>query len=76
VFKGSGQLLKRTITREIQRVAPRARIVRPRFEPAVGGILLAYDAMGIDVTAVMYENLAQTTPGTEFFSTKGGSVAS
>ena len=76
VFKGKGQLLTSTITHAIQRVAPRARIVRPRFEPAVGGVLLAYDALGIDVTAAMYENLEHTVPGSDFFSTKGGPVAS
>jgi len=76
VFKGKGQLLTSTITQAIQQVAPRVRIVRPRFEPAVGGVLLAYDALGIDVSKFMYENLVQTVPSPEFFSTEGGPVAS
>jgi len=70
VFKGQGQLLAKTIARAIQQVAPRASIVRQRFEPAVGGVLLAFDALGIDVTGVMYDNLAETAPGPAFFSTK------
>jgi N-acetylglucosamine kinase-like BadF-type ATPase len=70
VFKGQGELLTNTIARAIQQVAPRACVVRPRFEPAVGGVLLAYDALGIDVTEVMYDNLAKTVPDPAFFSTK------
>jgi N-acetylglucosamine kinase-like BadF-type ATPase len=72
VFKGQGPLLIDTITQAIQAVAPRARIVRVQFEPAVGGLLLAYDALGIHVSDEMYHNLAQTTPGAAFFSTADG----
>ena len=69
VFKGRGPLLIDTITQAIHCVAPGATIVRARFEPSVGGVLLAYDALGIPVTAEMYDHLARTTPGADFFST-------
>jgi N-acetylglucosamine kinase-like BadF-type ATPase len=69
VFKGRGPLLIDTITRAIHRVAPRARIVRARFEPAVGGVLLAYDALDVPVTEDMYRSLAETMPGAGFFHT-------
>jgi N-acetylglucosamine kinase-like BadF-type ATPase len=69
LFKGKGPLLIDTITQAVHCVAPRAHIVRPRFEPAVGGVLLAYDALSIAVSDEMYENLAQTMPGDAFFST-------
>ncbi|MGQ9554965.1 MAG: N-acetylglucosamine kinase [Anaerolineae bacterium] len=69
VFKGKGPLLIDTITQAVHRVAPRAQIVRLRYEPAVGAVLLAYDNLGISVSEEMYQNLAQTTPGEEFFST-------
>jgi N-acetylglucosamine kinase-like BadF-type ATPase len=72
VFKGEGPLLVDTITQAVHQVASHARIVRPQFEPAVGGVLLAYDALGLDVTAEMYDNLRQTVPAQEFFSTEGG----
>ncbi len=69
LFKGQGTLLIDTITQAVHRVAPHTRIVRAQFEPAVGGVLLAYDGLGITVTDEMYDNLARTAPGAEFFST-------
>lgn len=72
LFKGQGPLLIDTITQAVHRVAPHTRIVRTQFEPAVGGVLLAYDALDITVTDEMYDNLAQTAPGAEFFSTVDG----
>ena len=72
LFKGRGPLLIDTITQAVHRVAPRTNIVRTQFEPAVGAVLLAYDALGIVVNDEMYDNLAQTVPDTEFFSTADG----
>ncbi len=72
LFKGQGPLLVDTVTQAIHRVAPRARIARARYEPAVGAVLLAYDALGIRVSEMMYDNLALSTPGPAFFSTAGG----
>ncbi len=69
LFKGQGPLLVDTITQAIHRVAPHAHVVRAQFEPAVGGVLLAYDALGIAVTNEIAGNLAQTVPGPDFFST-------
>jgi len=72
LFKGQGPLLVDTVTQAIHRVAPRARIARVQFEPAVGAVLLAYDALGMAVSEDMVHNLAQTAPGPEFFSTHAG----
>jgi N-acetylglucosamine kinase-like BadF-type ATPase len=72
LFKGKGPLLVDTITQAVHRVAPHAHIVRAQLEPALGGVLLAYDALGIAVSQAMYENLAQTAPGADFFSTADG----
>jgi N-acetylglucosamine kinase-like BadF-type ATPase len=72
LFKGQGPLLVDTVTRAIQSVVPRAQITRTQLEPAVGGVLLAYDGLGIDVTDEMYENLKRTTPDPELFSTAEG----
>jgi N-acetylglucosamine kinase-like BadF-type ATPase len=75
VFKGQGPLLVDTVTQAIHCVAPRARIVRVQFEPAVGGVLLAYDELGITVSDEMYDNLCWTVPAVEFFSTVDDSPA-
>jgi N-acetylglucosamine kinase-like BadF-type ATPase len=72
LFKGQGSLLVDTVTQAIHRLAPRARIARVQFEPAVGAVLLAYDALGLVVGEEMYDNLAQTAPAPEFFSTHAG----
>ena len=72
VFKGEGPLLIDTITQAIHQTAPLANIVRAKFEPVVGSVLLAYDALGIAVTDQMYANLAATAPGPGFFDTTTG----
>jgi N-acetylglucosamine kinase-like BadF-type ATPase len=72
LFKGQGPLLIDTITQAIQCMAPRAQITRAQLEPAVGGVLLAYNALGIVVTDDMYQNLKRTTPDPELFSTVEG----
>ncbi|MEE8389651.1 MAG: BadF/BadG/BcrA/BcrD ATPase family protein [Anaerolineae bacterium] len=76
LFKGQGPLLIDTITQAVHRVAPHAHIVRAYLEPTIGGVLLAYDALGIDVTDEMYDNLTCTTPDAEFFSTVEGAETS
>jgi hypothetical protein len=53
-------------------VAPHTQIGQVQFEPAVGAVLLAYDALGLAVVDEITNNLAQTVPGTVFFSTVDG----
>jgi N-acetylglucosamine kinase-like BadF-type ATPase len=72
VFKGSGPLLVDTITQEVHRAAPRAVIVRPQFEPVVGSLLMAYDALQLPVTRQMYQELNKSMPAKEFFDTTNG----
>lgn len=74
VFKGVGPLLVDTLTQEIHRVAPRARIVRAPREPSVGSVLLAYDALGIPVSESMYAHLDETAPDSKFYDTASGSA--
>ncbi len=69
LFKGPGPLLVDTITQAIHVVVPRARIVRARFEPAVGAVLLAYDALQLPASDEVYANLAHTVPPPPFFDT-------
>lgn len=72
VFKGRGPLLIDTISQEVQRAAPRAVIVRPQFEPVVGSLLMAYDAVQLRVTLEMYQKLKKSVPAKEFFDTADG----
>ena len=69
VFKGKGPLLIDTITQAIHRVAPRARVVRLNLEPAVGALLLAYDALGLAVSEHVYDTLGRSMPAASFFRT-------
>ena len=72
VFKGQGPLLIDTLSAQIRDVAPQARIVHATREPAVGALLLAYDALGWTVTKEMYERLDRTAPAPELFDTTDG----
>jgi N-acetylglucosamine kinase-like BadF-type ATPase len=69
VFKGKCPVLIDTLTAEVHRVAPRARIVRVGLEPAAGAVLLAYDALGITVTDEIAANLRATFPDASLFRT-------
>ena len=62
VFKGKGPLLLDTITRVVHAQAPRARVIKPRFEPVVGAALLALEAMGVNVDEQLYKTLESTLP--------------
>ena len=73
LFRGRGPLLVDTISQAIHRHAPRARVVRSRFEPAIGAVLLAFDALRQSVSDEAYERLAGTSPPHDFFSTANGS---
>lgn len=44
LFKNQGTSLAKTISTEIRRVAPRARIVEAAYEPVVGAMLMVLDA--------------------------------
>jgi N-acetylglucosamine kinase-like BadF-type ATPase len=72
VFKGPGTLLADTITMAVHRAAPYARVVRSHFEPVIGALLLAYDALELPVSEAIYDCLAETSPEPEFFSTEQG----
>ena len=72
VFKGAGPLLVDTLTQEIHKAAPYARIVRAKFEPVVGGVLLALDHLGGTPGAEVYQNLARSMPDAAFFDTSRG----
>ncbi len=72
IFKGEGPLLIDSVTQAVHRVAPHARIVRARFEPAIGAVLLAYDALGLPTGDEIAAMLAATDPGPVFYNTADG----
>lgn len=69
VFKGVGPLLVDTITQEVHRHAPYAQIVRAKFEPVFGSLMLAYDQCGIMVNETVRANLIATSPDHGIFYT-------
>jgi len=62
VFNGKGSLLMETITEQILRIAPRARIVHPEFHPVVGAVFQALRSLGIDVDERIRANVRTTLP--------------
>lgn len=50
VFR-AGELVLGSFRETIRAVAPQARVVRPRFEPAVGAVLLALHSLGVAIDA-------------------------
>lgn len=61
-WKGNNPLLVDAFRLEVHRVAPRARLIRPRFEPVVGAWLLALERAGLEATDSVCERLAATMP--------------
>lgn len=59
IFKGQGDLLKKTIREEINKVCPRAIIKDAEFEPVVGAVLLGIESF--DIKSEKYaENVRRT----------------
>jgi len=51
-----------TVTQVVHEQAPKARVIRSKYEPVVGAALLALEAIGIDVNASLYHMLESTLP--------------
>lgn len=62
VFKGKGRLLLDTVTQEVHREAPMAKILRPRYEPVVGAALIALEAMEVVIDEQIRSRLDETLP--------------
>jgi len=62
IFKGKGPLLVDVITARVHRVAPRARIIRPEFDPIVGAVFQALHYLGIEAGPEIRENVRTTLP--------------
>jgi N-acetylglucosamine kinase-like BadF-type ATPase len=62
IWKGDNPLLVDAFRLAVHRVAPRVRLVRPRFEPVVGAWLLALESGGGTASEAVYRNLEATMP--------------
>jgi len=62
VFQGKGPLLLDTVAQVVHQVAPRARIVRPRFPPVVGAVLLALEEVHGSLSAEILGKLERSLP--------------
>ncbi len=62
VFKGKGSLLLDTVVQTVHRVAPRARVVLPKYAPVVGAVLLALEALNGSLDEKIFENLDRNLP--------------
>jgi len=69
LFKGRSPLLVDSITLAVHHAAPQARIVLSRFEPVIGSVLLALDALKIPAGEAVLERLSASQPGQDFFDT-------
>jgi hypothetical protein len=52
-----GELLSEFFADELKKRLPGVRIIAPRFDPAIGALLLAYRAAGREVTERLLLNL-------------------
>lgn len=59
LFRSATPLLLETLSETVRAVAPRARPVRLEAPPAVGGVLLAMDAVGWEATPEVRQRLAR-----------------
>jgi N-acetylglucosamine kinase len=62
VFRAGGQLVE-TISHLTQAVAPRSRVVMPRFEPAVGALLLSLKQSNGELTDQVVASVEETLVG-------------
>jgi len=62
IFKGKGPLLMDTIRAGVHRVARRAQIIHPEFDPVVGAVFQALRYLGIEAGPQVRENVRATLP--------------
>jgi N-acetylglucosamine kinase-like BadF-type ATPase len=69
VLRHPSPFLRDSLVARVQEIAPDARAIQSRFEPAVGAVLLALDLLSIETDADLLEGLEETLPGAAFFAT-------
>ncbi|MCL6518235.1 MAG: kinase [Armatimonadetes bacterium] len=62
VFKGKGTLMMDTVRSIVLPVAPKARVITPRYEPVVGALMLALEAAGVQIEGNAQFRLDNSVP--------------
>ena len=57
LITGSNYRYFKMIDRELRRIHPKARLVKPRFEPVIGAALIALDEIGVEWTPAVVRRI-------------------
>jgi hypothetical protein len=68
LFRHPGRALTDSLEEAVRTAAPRAQIVVPQLEPAVGALLLAFDVVGVQVSTSKLARLTYTMPPPTLFT--------
>jgi N-acetylglucosamine kinase-like BadF-type ATPase len=60
VFR-AGELVLASFRETVLAVAPGALVIRPRFEPAVGAVLLALDELGVEINPPILDGIERSS---------------
>lgn len=71
VFHHPSSLLAEAIIEEVHRSSPLARLVPSRFEPVIGVLFAALEAVGVTMDEARMANLLPTMPPASFYTTAG-----
>ena len=55
------ELVLDSFQKTLQAIAPQAKVIKPRFEPVVGGILLALNQLGIQIESSIISNIEESS---------------
>ncbi|HEX5013357.1 MAG TPA: BadF/BadG/BcrA/BcrD ATPase family protein [Candidatus Limnocylindrales bacterium] len=75
VFRHRGRALAEATVAAVRRRAPSVEIVMPTLEPAVGALLLAFDAAGIPIDAGLEARLRASLPPADLYDTHPAATA-
>lgn len=75
VFRHPSSVLPEAVIETVRRISPGVRPMRCRFEPIVGVLFSALEAVGVAVDDAIVANLTPTLPAADFFMTSPEGVA-
>jgi N-acetylglucosamine kinase-like BadF-type ATPase len=69
VFRHPSPFLREALIGRVREAAPGVHLLKSRFEPAAGAVLLALELARIEVDTTLLKQLEATLPGAPFFAT-------